>query len=496
MREPHLNPAHPLPPAPTLRHGRPLGPRGLPDHVLVGVSDSGFQSEGGFNGPGEPRNNWALWEREGRVEPAGEANQFWRRYPEHFERAAELGCTAYRTSVEWTRVEPARGAVDREAIAHYARIVRAMHGAGLEPVVALHHFTHPAWCGQDFWLRDEAPARFAQWAETIVAHLAPWVRNWTTVNEPNALAIGSHLMGYFPPGQRVRPDRWARMVDNLLAAHVAAYDVIHRHRPDAQVGWNTYAFWSYDADRLLTDALLWRSEGVGAHELDDWFATRRDAFHTAVLRGIRGTHRWRERAVQFGLEAVLRPQRRLHNTFAAVARSPHERTLDVTQVSWYDPALGHYPRWPGRHTGGERRWGIDPAHWEQRPAPEHLASYLQATATDGMPTWILELGMCTPVVDGVAHPRRDGWDRPTYLARHLDAILEARDAGVDVDGIFHWALFDNHQWGESISRFGLYATDRTDGSVKFGDLDAAGHDSATAFRDLVAAARRGNRASA
>ena len=53
-------------------------PEGIPiaDDFLFGVATAGFQIEGGFNGPGEPRNNWFRWEAEGHVEPTGVALDF------------------------------------------------------------------------------------------------------------------------------------------------------------------------------------------------------------------------------------------------------------------------------------------------------------------------------------------------------------------------------------------------------------------------------------
>ena len=41
----------------------------LPDGFLFGVATAGFQIEGGYNGPGEPANNWVRWEAGGRIEP-------------------------------------------------------------------------------------------------------------------------------------------------------------------------------------------------------------------------------------------------------------------------------------------------------------------------------------------------------------------------------------------------------------------------------------------
>ena len=79
-----------------------------PDGFLFGVATAGFQVEGGYNGPGQPANNWLPWEHVGRVEPSGNAVGFWERPEEAFDRAAALGCNSFRLSVEWARVFPGR----------------------------------------------------------------------------------------------------------------------------------------------------------------------------------------------------------------------------------------------------------------------------------------------------------------------------------------------------------------------------------------------------
>ena len=46
------------------------------------------------------------WERERELTPRGRATDFWVRYREDVELARRLGCTAFRFSVAWARVEP------------------------------------------------------------------------------------------------------------------------------------------------------------------------------------------------------------------------------------------------------------------------------------------------------------------------------------------------------------------------------------------------------
>src|SRR4051812_13723231 len=82
-----------------MEHGQPSG-------FLWGVATSAYQSEGGYNGAGEPQTNWAWAEQSGDVVPSGKAAEFWTRYPEDFDRAGQLGLNAFRLGFEWSRVQP------------------------------------------------------------------------------------------------------------------------------------------------------------------------------------------------------------------------------------------------------------------------------------------------------------------------------------------------------------------------------------------------------
>ena len=56
-------------------------------------------------------------------------------------------------------------------------------------------------------------------------------------------------------------------------------------------------------------------------------------------------------------------------------------------------------------------------------------------------------------------------DRVRYLDGHLRAILETREAGVDVRGYFVWSLLDNFEWAYGYSkRFGLVWVDYPSGA--------------------------------
>jgi beta-glucosidase len=490
----------------------------LPGSFRFGVATAGYQIEGGFNGPGEPANNWRGWERSGRVEPSGIACDFWNHPEEALDRAASIGVGTFRLSVEWARLEPHDGEFDESALDTYQAILTMCHERGLQPVVTLHHFTHPDWLGGEFWLTPGSPDRFAAHVARIVPSLAGKCAHWVTINEPNVLALGGWVTGMFPPGRRfATADAWC-VVDNLLAAHVLAHREIHAVQRDAVVTVNTGCSSLYDYDRLLIDLLCARALGIDQEEVDAWIDERR-AVHDAVRPPAGIGELWLRRlfaatspygsagAGVAGLpggvpgaalvrDVLRRPSPR--RVVDLVYEDPDARPLDLVGLDWYDPSAAGRLRVPGRRTDGGRRWVPDRPPWEDPPDPEAMAAWCheQAVLLPDVPIWLVENGMCTRVRNGRSFARADHWDRQRYLRDHLRALVGAVEEGAPITGYLHWSLMDNYEWGSYEPRFGLFGIDRSRGprGVRWMDTDAAGVDAAGAYRELISAIRSGDRA--
>ena len=457
----------------------------LPDGFRFGVATAGFQVEGGYNGPDEPRNNWYGWERDGRVEPSGIALDFWNRYEDHLDRAVAAGCDGFRLSVEWARCEPAEGAFDDEAFTRYRAILDACRERGLEPLVTLHHFTHPWWLGEDFWLGLDAPDRFAGWVGAAVDRLGAGCSQWVTVNELNILALQTWLTGDFPPGRWLALGRVVRAIDHLLTGHVLAYGAIHDRQPGAIVATNNFTFSIYELDRLQTDVLLARLHGIDRSDLHDWLEDRRDAYHDTATP-VCGPEPWLRRWAR----ASIPLDQSLPRAVAAVYDSSHRCTLDVTQLDWYAPGVAGHLRPPGRRTAGGRNWLPGRPLWDDPPDLEAFAALVPPQVAPGRPLWIVENGLCNRVRRGRSFPRLDGWSRPRYLRAHLSAMAELIAAGVPIESYFHWSLVDNYEWGSYEPRFGLYGVDRERG-LRWLDTDSMGRDAAGAYRRLIESLRSG-----
>ncbi len=481
---------------------RPDGPVTLPDEFVFGVATSGFQVEGGFNGPGEPANNWSRWEAGGRIEPSGNACDFWLHPEEALDRAASIGCEAFRLSVEWPRLEPTEGDFDDSALDHYAAILDACRDRGMEPIVSLHHFTHPAWLGEEFWLDPDSPERFDAHVARVLGTLASRCRTWITINEPNIVSLMGWVQGACPPGRSGAFTEAFRVLDHLLTAHVLAHRTIHGIQPDARVTVNTSSSSIYEQDRLLTDLLTVRSVGVDRHDVDAWIDERRRLHDERFPAhgGVEAALRRLFAAVSpyGGPGGPLRTRMRRasdRRVLDAVYAGPGDRPLDATGFDWYDPVAAHSVRFPGHTTAGGRQWEPSRAIWDVAADPAAMTRWCrdQHELLPGMPLWVVENGMCTRVRNGRNHPRTDGWDRPRYLAGHVAAVVDAVATGVPVTAYLHWSLVDNYEWGSYEPRFGIFGIDRARGPRGFRwlDTDADGRDSAAAYRQVIRWARGG-----
>lgn len=482
----------------------------LPDDFMFGVATAAFQVEGGLNGPGEPANNWAWWERAGHVEPSGSAVNFWDRYEEHLDRAAAMGCNMFRLGLEWARVEPETGSVDTAALDRYRAILVACKQRGMTPLVTLHHFTHPHWLGDDFWLSSESPAIYAEWVDLAVERLGDHCRHWITINEINIVAFCSYVLGMYPPGRRLALGEFNAATAHLVAAHVKGYEAIHARQPGAFVTTNNSSTSTYEYDRIFTDILLARASGVSRADVAAWMAERRIAWYEAidppgrlesVIRRLSAATapiaRNPARGTARGAEGdVLRP------ALDAVYASPQPLTLDAIAIDYYDPVAANHVAVPGRPTAGGRTMGPGVDIWDERVDPSGLRTYVKASydlskdaARSGsgpLRVWIAENGMCNRLRRGRSFERSDGWDRPRYIRENIASMVESMDAGLPIGAYLHWSLVDNYEWGSYEPRFGIHGVDR-ERNGRILDTDAMGRDAAGTYKTLMAGLRAGDR---
>ena len=159
---------------------------------LWGAATSAYQIEGAVE------NDWTAWEAAGRLrvagERCGEAAGHRSRWRSDLSLLPTIGANAYRFSVEWSRIEPRPGSIDLEALGLEIERVAYLRQLGIEPVVTLHHYTHPRWFVEEGgWENPRSADRFGRFARAVADALGGKVHWWVTLNEPIVFVLGGFL---------------------------------------------------------------------------------------------------------------------------------------------------------------------------------------------------------------------------------------------------------------------------------------------------------------
>lgn len=362
---------------------------------LWGAATSAHQVEGN-----NIHNDWWEWEqRDKAADRSGRACEHYQRYRDDFALAKQLGHTAHRLSIEWSRVELRRGEYNQAAITHYREVLHALRDCGLQSFVTLHHFTNPIWLARlGGWEHPRAALYFSQYVQTIVEALGDLVDFWITINEPNIYALKGYWEGSWPPGKRHDWRAVERVTRHLAAAHQQAYATIHRAYPQARVGIAHSCIAFLPARQTLLDRAV-----VAFHR---WYYNHR------FFQLTRQAHDF------IGINYYLAAGRKFATTFPFFAAT----------------ALP-FPQTESLH------WSI---------YPQGLTNLLLDFKRYQLPIYITENGL----------PDSSDELRPEFIRAHVRAIEAAQRQGVPVQGYLHWSLLDNFEWAEGFGpRFGLVEVD-------------------------------------
>ena len=397
--------------------------------------------------------------------------------------------TPIRFGLEWARVEPEQGQIDETALERYSAIVDACLERGLEPLPTLHHFTHPAWLGEDFWLSQDSPQRFAAWVELVsgatgrslsaLDHLqrdrhlrAALLRiRAAPARAPVRLAGDVRRARAHPrrPRSRLRPDPRAaarrRRPHQLLLCQCLRIRPLP-DRPAARPQARRSPRRPRRLDCRAALALVRRHRSRPAHRAQrsgearprplPW-AARPVSAGSACVRGAAGRTTPRVRCAR-----PSRPSTR--------ARTSVRSTCSGSTTTTRSPPTTCAR--PDAAPPAAARVSPTVDLWDDTVYPAGLTEYARAnlelsagagSAGEPLELWIVENGLCNRVRDGRSYERLDGWDRPRYLRENLAALVAGLDAGLQIGAYLHWSLVDNYEWGSYQPRFGIHGVDRERG---------------------------------
>jgi beta-glucosidase len=403
----------------------------------------------------------------------------------------ELGVDSYRFSIEWARIEPQKGVIDQDAIAHYRAELMQLASLGIHPLVTIHHFSNPVWVADPRDLGcangptdtnlcglanpDGAPLiiqAMADHAKLLAMTFGDLVDEWGTVNEPINYLLASYGVGFFPPGVSKITDltAFANIVKNYLAAHAAMYQAIKQYDTIDADGDGVAA--SVGMSLSVVDWEPARNHQPSTKQEDLDAKTRMDyVFHFLWVDSIiNGT--W-----DSDLDGVPDEQHpEWKGTLDWLGLQYYERAGVSAASPLIGPPLSLAPCYAGIDSG-QCLPAPDPSYCVPRMGYEGWDDGIHDILTAfgaryaGLPLVITEAGISTDT----------GARRAENIVRVLESVARAPDEGVDVRGYYHWSLTDNFEWAEGFGpHFGLYSVDYasyartpTEGATVFGAIASA-----------------------
>lgn len=399
--------------------------------------------------------------------------------------AVATNLDAYRFNVNWSRIEPQRDQINQAAVDHYDELLDELEAAGLKPMLTMHHFSSPVWvddprrdedatctpsdsdlCG---WNTEAGGALIAEELAELGALLAreygDRVDEWVTLNEPINYFLSAYGTATYPPGRGnlfdlLEDEPMQDLLDTVeryAAAHVALYDAIKAND-------------TVDAD----------GDGVAAHvgyvlNTIDWVPAR-DGAPSEDPRDIRATEDMWYVYNQLFTDAFVFGQwdRNLDRDIDESERRPDwEGKIDFLGVQYYFRGgvidlpvwnlglVDAFPCFAGLPITDACIRVEDPTkcipmmqyEYSEEGLSKILALFSQRWPE--LPMTVTEVGIATEV----------GRRRSEHIVRSLQQIWNARQAGVDVRGYYHWSLMDNFEWDIGFGpRFGLYSVDLEGGT--------------------------------
>lgn len=421
--------------------------RQFPKDFVWGVATAAFQTEGSQDADGRGPSVWDLFEKvPGHVKDGSDATvatDSYRRFQDDVDLIAGAGLNAYRFSISWSRILPTgEGTVNVAGLDHYSKLVDALLAKGVTPYATLFHWDLPQGLqAKGGWANRDTALRLADYAHAVVDKLGDRLKHYIILNEAAVHAVFGHVLGEHAPGLK-DINLLGKVVHHMNLGQGLAIQALRAGKGDLTVGttmalqpcrpaggpwavWNRLASDGLDAlwNRAWLDPLF---RGAYPKDMDD------------LLKGV----------VRDGDMKTI------------------QQKVDFLGVNYYAPA---YVRLdlssPSKIAPAAPPQGAELDAFGRHIDPSGLFETLDRVRREyGAPRMLVtENGCSDPFGKGPAI--LNDQFRITYLRRHLEAVLVAREAGCDVGGYFEWTLIDNFEWDLGYtSKFGLVAMDRVTGA--------------------------------
>ncbi|KAF7067963.1 hypothetical protein CFC21_073769 [Triticum aestivum] len=448
---------------------------------IFGASTSAYQVEGAWNEDGKGESTWDHFchnypERISDVTNGDVAADSYHMYEEDVKALKDMGMDAYRFSISWSRILPnGTGTPNRKGIHYYNKLINSLIRHGIVPYVTIWHWDTPQALEDKYggFLDPRIINDYKHFAEVCFQSFGDRVKHWFTFNEPHTYCCFSYGEGIHAPG-RCSPGMDCAIPEgdslkepyiaghHILLAHAEAVELFKTHYNQCEDGKIGMAFdvMGYEPyqDSFLDEQARQRSIDYNL----GWFVE-------PVVRG----------DYPFSMRSLIGDRLPM---FTELEQAKLASSCDIMGLNYYTSRFSKHIDMSSNVTP---KLNIDDAYSSSEIVgcdgntigpktgtfwiymyPKGLRDLLliMKEKYGNPPIFITENGMADVDGDETMSDPLDDWKRLDYLQRHISAVKDAIDQGVDVRGHFTWGLVDNFEWGQGYSsRFGLVYIDKNDG---------------------------------
>jgi len=159
-------------------------------------------------------------------------------FKEDFKLLKNLKLNAFRTSVEWSRMEPEEGLIDDKSVRFYHEYFSELRKTKAKTIVTLHHFTNPKWIhSHGGWLSKKTVKKFLEYVEFVSREFDEYIDYYVSINEPTIYSQLAYQAGNkgLPPFHHSRIET-VQCLENMNEAIKKSYEIIHTNSKKAKVG--------------------------------------------------------------------------------------------------------------------------------------------------------------------------------------------------------------------------------------------------------------------
>lgn len=406
---------------------------------------------------------------------------FYHKYKEDIKLFAEMGFKSFRLSISWSRIFP-NGDEEKpneKGLQFYDDVFDELKKYNIEPIVTISHYETPMAIAKKYggWKSRKFIDFFVNYCNTIFNRYKDKVKYWLTFNEINMTmaGIGSYLsLAIVPDEDTILVKQETSLIDRLQSLHhqfIASAKVTilaHEINPDFKIGCMNIFAPLYPLTCNPDDIIA----AQHYNNINNYYCS------DVQVRGRYPSFAkkyWTDNNIEIQMEE-------------GDLELLEEGKVDFYTLSYYmsscvstDPNAEEAE---GNFLFGVKNPYLEASDWGWQIDPQGLKYLLlEVYNRYEVPIMVVEngLGAYDKLEDGKIHDEY----RIDYLRKHIKAMSQAIDEGVDLIAYTPWGCIDliSASTGEMAKRYGFIYVDKQDDNT--GDLERYRKDSFYWYKQVI-----------